>query len=185
MHNSTTPNLQYEDVFSKDLGGRENGRFLVCQGTVDLSSLATDTSGKLDVLGHNGHSLGVNGAQVGVLEESDEVGLASLLQGHDGGTLEAQVGLEVLSDLTDQTLEWEFPDQQLGAFLVSPDLTKSDSSGPVPVGFLNSTGGWGTLTSGFGGQLFTWSLTSSRFSCCLLSTCHLRTVSSDGMIRAC
>eukprot|EP00959_Pyramimonas_sp_CCMP1952_P381806 8000679-Pyramimonas_sp.AAC.1 len=28
-----------------------------------LSALATDTAGKLDVLGHDGHTLGVDGAQ--------------------------------------------------------------------------------------------------------------------------
>lgn len=46
-------------------------------------------------------TLGVDGAQVGVLEEGDEVGLDRLLQGADGGRLEAEVGLEVLGDLTD------------------------------------------------------------------------------------
>ena len=49
--------------------------------------------------------LSVDGAQVGVLEQADEVGLAGLLQGHHGGALEAQFSLEVLGDLTDETLE--------------------------------------------------------------------------------
>jgi hypothetical protein len=44
-------------------------------------------------------------SQVGVFEERDQVGLGGLLEGHDGGRLEAQVGLEVLGDLTDETLE--------------------------------------------------------------------------------
>ena len=48
----------------------------------------------------DGDTLGVDGAQVGVLEERDEVRLDRLLQGTDGGRLEAQVGLEVLGDLT-------------------------------------------------------------------------------------
>jgi hypothetical protein len=43
----------------------------------------------------------VDGAQVGVLEEGDEVRLDGLLQGTDGGGLEAEVGLEVLSNLAD------------------------------------------------------------------------------------
>ena len=56
------------------------------QETVDrggggsLGSLATDPPGQLDVLGHDGHTLGVDGAQVGVLEQTDQVGLASLLK---------------------------------------------------------------------------------------------------------
>ena len=48
----------------------------------------------------DGDTLGVNGAQVGVLKEGDEVRLDRLLEGADGGALEAEVGLEVLSDLT-------------------------------------------------------------------------------------
>jgi hypothetical protein len=59
----------------------------------------------------------VNGGQVGVLEEGDEVGLGSLLEGHDGRRLESEVGLEVLGDLTDETLEWELADEELGGFL--------------------------------------------------------------------
>ena len=34
----------------------------------DLSSLSTDAAGQLDVLGHDGDTLGVDGAKVGVLE---------------------------------------------------------------------------------------------------------------------
>ena len=49
----------------------------------DLSPLATDAPGQLDVLGHDGDPLGVDGAQVGVLKQTDEVSLASLLQSHD------------------------------------------------------------------------------------------------------
>ena len=41
----------------------------------NLSTLSTDAAGELDVLGHDGDTLGVDGAQVGVLEETDEVSL--------------------------------------------------------------------------------------------------------------
>ena len=44
-----------------------------------LGALSADAAGQLDVLGHDGHALGVDGAQVGVLEEADQVGLGSLL----------------------------------------------------------------------------------------------------------
>ena len=76
-----------------------------------LSTLSTDTASQLDVLGHDGHTLGVDGAQVGVFKETDQVSLASLLQGHNSGALETEIGLEVLGDLTDQTLEGQFADQ--------------------------------------------------------------------------
>lgn len=54
-----------------------------------LSTLAADTAGKLDVLGHDGHALCVNGAQVGVFEKAHQIGLAGLLQRHYGRALEA------------------------------------------------------------------------------------------------
>lgn len=44
-----------------------------------LSPLAADSSSQLDVLGHDGDPLGVNCAQVGVLEQSNQVGLAGFL----------------------------------------------------------------------------------------------------------
>ena len=47
---------------------------------LSLSALATDAAGQLDVLGHDGDTLGVDGAQVGVLEQADQVGLGSLLK---------------------------------------------------------------------------------------------------------
>ena len=36
-----------------------------------LSTFATDAACELDVLWHDGHTLGMDGAQVGILEESD------------------------------------------------------------------------------------------------------------------
>lgn len=50
--------------------------------------------------GLNGDTLGVDSAQVGVLEERDEVGLDRLLESADCRRLEAEVGLEILGDLT-------------------------------------------------------------------------------------
>ncbi len=93
-----------------------------------LRALATKTARKLDVLALDGDTLGVDGAQVGVLEEGDEVCLDGLLQSTDGGALEAEVALEVLGDLTDETLEGELADEELGRLLVAADLTESDGT---------------------------------------------------------
>ena len=41
----------------------------------------------------HGNTLGVDGSQVGVFEEGNEVGLGSLLESHDGGGLETEIGL--------------------------------------------------------------------------------------------
>ena len=137
-----------------------------------LSTFATDTAGQLDVLGHDGDTLGVDGAQVGVLKETDEVGLAGFLEGHDGGALETQVSLEVLGDLTDQALEGQLADEELGGLLVSPDLTESDGAGPVSVGLLHTAGGGCRLPRSLGGQLLARSLSSGGLAGGLLGTCH-------------
>jgi len=137
-----------------------------------LSTLSSDPPGQLDILGHNGHTLGVDGAQVGVLKQTDQVGLGRLLKSSDGSGLETQIGLEVLSDLTNQTLEWQLADQQLSRLLVTPDLTEGDSSGPVPVGLLDTSGRRGRLPGGLGGQLLPGGLASGRLTGGLLGTGH-------------
>ena len=123
----------------------------------------------------------MDGSQVGILEQRDEVSLSGLLKGHDGGGLEAQIrlgsrglnhgawgnntdretNLEILSNLTNKTLERQLADQELGRLLVTPrgdlwvshwpesrrrrkflpNLTKSDGTGAEPVGLLDTTSG--------------------------------------------
>lgn len=82
----------------------------------------------------------MDGAEVGVLEEGDEVSLNGLLKSTDGGGLEAEVRLEVLGNLTNQTLEGELADEELGRLLVATDLTESDGTGLVAVRLLDTTG---------------------------------------------
>jgi len=55
------------------------------QAERSLSTLAADATGELDVLGHDGDTLGVDGAEVDILEKADEIGLSSLLQCKNGG----------------------------------------------------------------------------------------------------
>ena len=114
----------------------------------------------------------MDGAQVGVLEETNEVGLGSLLEGHDCGRLESEIGLEVLGDFTDKTLEGELADEKLGALLVPTDLTESNGTGPVPMGFLDSSCGRSRLASCLGGELLSWGLATGGLACCLLGTSH-------------
>ena len=78
----------------------------------ELGALSPDPPGQLDVLGHDGDPLGVDGTEVGVLEEPHEVGLTGLLESHHGGALEAEVGLEVLGDLSDEALEWKLQERR-------------------------------------------------------------------------
>ena len=138
----------------------------------NLGAFSADTAGQLDVLGHDGDTLGVDGAQVGVLEKADQVSFAGLLESHDGGALEAEIGLEVLSNFSHQTLEWQLADEELGALLVTTDFSQGDSAGPVTMGLLHASGGWGGFPGGFGCQLFTRSLSSGGFTGGLLCTGH-------------
>ena len=142
----------------------------------DLSPLATDAASQLNVLGHDSDTLGVNGTQVGVLEQTDEVGLAGLLQSHHGGRLESQIGLEVLGDFTHKTLEGQLADEKLGRLLVAADLAKSDGSGPVAVRLLDATGGGCRLASGLRGQLLARRLSAGGLAGSLFGTSHFESL---------
>ena len=100
-----------------------------------LCSLSADSAGQLDILGHDGDALGVDGAQAGVLKQTNKVRLACFLKSHHSGALETQVRLEILSDFSHKTLERQLADQQLSRFLVATDLTKSDCTRPVTMRF--------------------------------------------------
>lgn len=74
-----------------------------------LASVTCDDSVNGNTNRLDGDTLGVDGAQVGVLEKRDEVRLNGLLKSTDGRRLESQIGLEVLGNLTnlyDVLLAW-------------------------------------------------------------------------------
>jgi hypothetical protein len=66
----------------------------------------------------------MNGTQVGVLKQSNEVSFRSLLEGKYSRALEMTVWLEILSNLSYQTLEWHLAKQRVSGLLVSLDLSK-------------------------------------------------------------
>lgn len=139
-----------------------------------LGTLTTDATSQLDVLGHDCHTLSVDSAQVGVFKQTNQVRLTGLLQRHNGRALETQVSLEILGNLTDQTLERELTDEKLCALLVSPDLTEGHSSGPVTMRLLHAAGGRCALASSLCGQLLAGSLSSRTLTCGLLCTRHFK-----------
>lgn len=65
---------------------------------INLSTLATDSSGKLDVFRHDGDTLGMDGAQVGVFKQAHQVCLTGLLQ-HKKHYLQ-QINIKLLLDDT-------------------------------------------------------------------------------------
>merc|ERR1719352_357761 len=127
---------------------------------------------QLDVLGHDGDPLGMDGTEVGVLKETNQVSLTGLLESHHGRALESQVSLEILSDLTDETLEGQLTDEQLCGLLVPPDLPQSNCARPVAVGLLDTSSGRRRLPGGLSGQLLPGSFASSGLASSLLGSCH-------------
>ena len=77
---------------------------------IHLCTLSSDSAGQLNVLGHDGDALGVDGAQVGVFKQTNKVSLACFLKSHHSRALETQIGLEVLSDFSHKTLEGQLAD---------------------------------------------------------------------------
>jgi hypothetical protein len=125
-----------------------------------LRALSADAAGKLNILRHDCDTLGVDSTQVGILKETNEVGLGGFLEGQNGRSLETKIGLEILGNLTDKTLEGQLADEKVGGLLVTTDLTKSDGSGTVTVGLLDTSGSGGGLAGCLGGELLTGSLSS-------------------------
>ena len=103
-----------------------------------LWSLSSDSSCELHVLWHDGDSLGVDGAEVSVLEEWNEVSFSGLLESKDGRWLESQVSLELLSNLSYESLEWELSDEEFSWFLVSSNFSEGNSSWSISVWLLHS-----------------------------------------------
>ena len=65
----------------------------------NLSPLAADAASKLDVLRHHSHTLAMDGAQLGVLKETDQVGLGRLLQRQNSRRRKARSVSVLLRDL--------------------------------------------------------------------------------------
>ena len=136
-----------------------------------LVAFAADAASKLDVLRVDGHTLGMDRAEVGVLEEADEVGLPGLLQGLDGVRLEAKFRLDVVRNLAHQTLERKLADEKLGRLLVLADLTERNSARAEAVGLLDTVGD--RLPGSLLGQLETRGLASGGLPGSLLGTRHV------------
>ena len=111
-----------------------------------LRTLASKTAGELDVFALDGDTLGVDGAEVGIFEERDEVCLDGLLKCTDGRALEAEIALEVLCDFSNKSLEGKFSDEEFSRLLVSSDFSESDSSWLISVWLLDTTGRWSRLS---------------------------------------
>ena len=143
-------------------------------GLTRSEPISSDSLGELDVSGHDGNSLGVDGAQVGVFEEGDKVSFSGFLEGKHGWALESELLLELVSDFSDESLEGKFSDEEVSGLLVFPDFSEGNCSWLESVGFLDTGGDWGALSGNLlGNQLLPGNLLGSRFSGGLFSSSHL------------
>ena len=136
-------------------------------------AFTTDAAGELDVLWHDGDALGVDGAKVGVFEETNEVGLGGFLEGEDSGALETEVVLELGGNLADESLEGELADEELGGLLETSDLTESDGTWSEAVGLLDTTSSDDLLGSLLVGDVFAGSFATSVLASSVLCACHI------------
>ena len=89
---------------------------LVLLAPVDVVSvaIAPDPSGEEQVAALEGHALGVESAEVGILKNACEVSLGGLLKGDECLGLEAEIVVEAVADLTDDPLEGRSWDEEVG-----------------------------------------------------------------------
>ena len=91
----------------------------------------------------------MDGTQVGVLHDPNQICLRRLLYSQNGVRLEAQIALEVLSNLANQTPKRLLAKEEISSLLVLADLTESDGARTESVGFLDPTAGRSALACGF------------------------------------
>lgn len=120
------------------------------------SSVTANAHSELDVSRHDRDTLGVNGAKICVLEQSNAVSLRGFLQGRESSRLIAEVVLEVhrnffdlrTTETVNRNLQWAIIkasyqalkrsdlDKQLGGLLITTDLLQGDRSWTITTNFL-------------------------------------------------
>ena len=147
---------------------------LIEAGIVSSEPLAADAPSKLNVLRHDGDSLGVDCAQVRVFKQADHVALRCFLNRQDGLRLEAQVRLHLLSNLTDKPLEGQLAEQELSRLLELANLAEGNSAWSEPVRLLDTALGLygGCLARSLVGQLLPRCLRARVLAGGLLGACH-------------
>lgn len=119
---------------------------VVAKDACCLSTFASDAAGQLNILRHNCDTLSVDSAQVGVFEETYQVGLTGFLESTDGSRLETEIGLEILCDFTHQPLEGQLADEKFSGLLVPSNFSQSHCTWAVTMGLLDTAGRRGAQT---------------------------------------
>jgi hypothetical protein len=114
--------------------------------------LTAKAAGRLGALVHNGHALGVDSAQVGVLEQADGTGIGGILKGELRGAAKAKVRLEVLRNLAHEARERQLVDQKLGRLLKHADVRQRHHARPLATPLLHIPDLRRRLVRGLGAQ---------------------------------
>jgi hypothetical protein len=139
----------------------------------NLRALTADAAGELHVLRHDRDTLGVDGAQVGVFEQANQVRFGRFLQRQDRGRLESQVSLEILGDFSDQSLERQLSDEQFRGLLVLADFSQRDGTRAVSVRLLDATSRRRGFARGLGRELLSRGFATGGFTGSLFRTSHV------------
>ena len=116
--------------------------------------LSSDSSGELDVSNHDGDSSGVDGTEVGVFEQADQVSFDGFLESKESRALESEFAAGFVGDVFDDSLERKISDEEVSGSLVLSDLSDGDGSWSKSVGLLDSTD-WG-LSGALDTGVFSW-----------------------------
>lgn len=87
-----------------------------------LFQLSSDAASELHVLPHQSYSVGVDGAEVAIFEETSEIALRGLLKSVKSLRREAEVRVGSAGDLSDESLERQSRYYSLDLLLESLDF---------------------------------------------------------------
>ena len=88
--------------------------------------------------------------------------------------MESEVGLEVVGDFSDESLERKLSDEEFSGFLESSDFSECDSAWSESVCSLDSSGGWGLTLGLLVSDVLSWLLSSGVLSSGMLGSCHFK-----------
>ena len=87
----------------------------------------------------------MNGAQVGIFEETSQIALSGFLKCKEGLRLESELSIDTVTDCSDKSLEWSLSEHEGNSLLVSLYFSEGNSSGSESSGFLDSSLSSGSL----------------------------------------
>lgn len=124
-------------------------------------SFTSNSSGKVEILSHNSNSSSVDGAEVGVFEQTNEVSFSGFLEGEDSLGLESDIVLHFHSNISDESLEGKLSDKQVSSLLVLSDFSQGDGTRSELMGLLDTSGDGSRLSGGLSSELLSGGLDTS------------------------